>query len=107
MSTKGVSKFNKYIEALKEQQSQNPNLSNVKMARLIISLYPDDGIDFNAFRLFIGKFKNEGSSVEVVSKSKSNDYAKPKFVLSAWNKSTGKMMNIDDYCVTMIYLEKI
>lgn len=42
----------------------------------------------------LDRLRNDES---VESKTNSNDY-KPKFVLSAWNKSTGQMMDIDTYC---------
>ena len=42
----------------------------------------------------LDRLRNDES---VESKTSSNDY-KQKFVLSAWNKSTGQMMDIDTYC---------
>lgn len=35
---------------------------------------------------------------KVDSKTQSNDYTPESFVLSAWDQTTGQMMNIDDYC---------
>ena len=32
------------------------------------------------------------------TKTKPNDYKKPKFVMSAWNSQTQKMMGLDEYC---------
>jgi hypothetical protein len=97
MSTKGRSKFNKYLDSVKEHLDKQPKISNVQLAKLIISLYPNDEIDYNAFRQWIGLNKG-GQKVVNKSTSKSNDYSKPKFVLSAWNQETGLMMDIDAYC---------
>ncbi len=39
--------------------------------------------------------KNFG--IEITTKTKTNEY-KEKFVLSAWNKETGQMMDVNTYC---------
>ena len=60
------------------------------------------GLDLNKSKRYtLTKKQSEkfiSLKTEVKTTTKSNDYKKPAFVLSAWNMSTGQMMNIDAYC---------
>jgi len=111
MSFKGVSDFNKYKDLIKEYIVTNSRTSNTEIARLIADLHPNDNLNIQSFRIFIGKYrrnhlKESPVKVDVSSTTSSNSYNKKKsgsatqsFVLSAWNQDTGLMMDIDEYCV--------
>ena len=49
-------------------------------------------------RYRLNKEKLKQLKNEVKSESKPNNYNSSSFVLSAWNMSSGQMMNIDKYC---------
>ena len=109
MSVKGVSIFNKYIELIAHYLNNGEKISVREISRLIIKANPDDSLNIETLRSFVGKQKKKGilngyikTDLETKSETKSNEYKKKNtpvaFVLSAWNNETGLMMDIDEYC---------
>jgi len=85
--------------------NRRPKLSYREIARIITEeKYPNrKDITYHALRRYISRLIIElDEDVSTNTSSKPNDYKKKKkgdFVLSAWNKLTGLMMDIDEYCI--------
>lgn len=109
MPIRGTSKFSEHDNLIIQTYKENPRASNRVLAEII---HEKLGISesIEGLRKYIpkviGEKNNRHTSIRPVSpklknsnssKTSSNEYVE-KFVLSAWNKTTGLMMNIDTYC---------
>lgn len=94
------SMFNEEIKSLNESET----LSASAIASRVMDSHPEIAIKHQSLRKYVGKFLTGKlgeykPSAKSKSSTSSNDYKnKEKFVLSAWNKATGQMMDIDKYC---------
>jgi hypothetical protein len=103
-----MGKYNKFDYSVFDEEileiAKNSRITISSIARTIMQANPESVIRHSTFRRYIAKVinnstKNKMVKVDTSSSSKSNDYKnKDKFVLSAWNKRTGQMMDIDTYC---------
>ena len=102
----GIGKYSKYDEHIVAEYQLNPTASFMAISRNVmrknkiegsarsLSYYAKNLID----NLSDSKLEELKNGVANETDSKSNSYNKDKFVLSAWNKITGRMMCIDSYC---------
>jgi hypothetical protein len=73
MSFKGVSDFNKYKDLIKEYIVTNSRTSNTEIARLIADLHPNDNLNIQSFRIFIGKYRRNLQHLPIVIIKKNQD----------------------------------
>jgi len=102
--TPGYGKYSKYDEEITNiNKRSNGRLSSPAISREIQDMFPDDEISVRSLAYYIKDFIDNLDTLDVYkdnvvdSNTKTKGYEN-KFVLSAWNKDTGSMMNIDDYC---------
>jgi hypothetical protein len=104
--TPGKGKYSKYdVEITRLINRFGIEIKCLKLAKKIQDLFPEDEISVRSLSYYVSDFmsseyKDEGEILNPEEKSDTTtkDYGK-KFVLSAWNKESGSMMNIDDYCI--------
>ena len=82
------------LDFIKSRIESNPN--NSSLARLLINEF-DLNKPFGSVRKKIEKIRKNYTPYEATTKTKTNEYKKKEFVLSAWNEQ-GYMMDIEKYC---------
>lgn len=113
-------KFHEIVEAYKKELRSNPSLADLgnkgfsqyveknipgfptqsyATIDTVLRFYKKYGSDIKIVRRL--DEDNEDVEIETKTDTDTNQYSndkKKKFVLSAWNKKTGQMMDIDEYC---------
>lgn len=102
-----MSKYSHLDDEIFYLKNKKPTPFNLDIVRQLIVKYPEHELKENALRQYVNALISKSTSptkdsykvkVKTKSDSKTSDYSGPNFIMSAWNKETGRVMNMDEYC---------